>query len=227
MVLGVLLAAGCSPGTNAVVESVRQVVRPAPAQAAAALDPKFSYLRVTRGRHVGHLWRGSTEPAPDGTIDVYYSGNGEVVRILNGRIVGALGLETEWRKVSLEAPSWRAAAQASSGTTFERTRDVMPGYRAGVRDILTLRAIPPPARSALHLVDPTTLTWFEEHSRPLQAPSRFPSHDPRRPSLSARYAVDFSTTPEQVVYSEQCLSPDLCFTWQRWSAAMQQASTAR
>jgi hypothetical protein len=99
-----IVAAGCTTGMNAVVESVRQVVRRGDAADATALDPKFAYLRITRGRHVGLLWLGSTERSADSPVEVYYSGTGEVVRLQNGRIVGALGLNTEWRKVSVVPP---------------------------------------------------------------------------------------------------------------------------
>jgi hypothetical protein len=35
--------------------------------------------------------------------------------------------------------------------------------------------------------------------------------------------VDFVKEPPVVVYGEQCLAADLCFTWQRWSTELQQA----
>jgi hypothetical protein len=213
---------------SAVVDSMRQVVvRPSTA-AATPLDPQFQYLRVTRGSHVALLWRGSTEQAPAGLIEVYYSSSGEIIRILDGRIVGALGLQTEWRKVTLSPPSWRVAAGSPNGVSFERVRDVMPGYRSGLRDHVTVQPIAAPPRNALRALDATTLSWFEEHSRSAVAADARWSGDPRtRPLPPARYAVDLSVAPEQVVYAEQCLAPDWCFTWQRWSAALQQASATR
>ena len=222
-----LALSACSSGMNAVVQSVQQVLPGRAAPETARLDPKFSYLRVTRASHVGLLWRGSTEASAEGTTEVYYSGTGEVVRLLNGRVVGALGLATEWRKVSLGAPSWRAADAQPEGVSFVRVRDVMPGYRSGVRDELVVRRAPAPARSALRGINAAALTWFEEHSRGGATLGRFSAADPRMTGLPpARYAVDFSTSPEQVVYAEQCLAHDLCFTWQRWSRALQQATAA-
>jgi hypothetical protein len=218
--LGGSLAA-CSMGSGVLVQSARQLLPRGSAADATPLDPKFAYLRVTRGGHVGLLWRGSTERAPEGLIEVYYSGSGEVVRLLNGRIVGALGLTTEWRQVSVAAPGWGAVASTGRPERFVRTRDVMPGYQTGVRDHLELRVVPAPAGSALRGVEANTLTWFAER---LETPSRlqFPAGTPGLPP--ARYAVDLAGGQELVVYGEQCLASDLCFTWQRWSAAMQQAS---
>jgi hypothetical protein len=216
----------CSTGMNALVDSLGEVAPFGKKTAGApqSLDPAFAYLRITRGSHVALLWRGNTEPAPGGTVEVYYSGSGEVVRLLDGRIVGALGLTTEWRRVSLAAPSWQSLAASPQGASFVRVRDVMPGYRSGVREEVAVRPIPPPARTALRGVEATALTWFEERSVSL-AVSHGDERDRALPT--ARYAVDLSQPQEPVIYAEQCLAADLCFTWQRWSAAIQQAAAAR
>jgi hypothetical protein len=42
----------------------------------------------------------------------------------------------------------------------------------------------------------------------------------------ARYAVDLRGGKETVVYGEQCITPDICFTWQRWSAEQQNKAAA-
>ncbi len=95
----------------------------------------------------------------------------------------------------------------------------MPGYRYGVRDNLVLRKIPAPSRSALQNFDAQALTWFEE--RVASSASGFwltkLISDSGTDSLPpARYAVDLRGGGEVVVYGEQCLTADLCFTWQRW-----------
>jgi hypothetical protein len=220
-----VLLGACSTGMNAISDSLREIV-PFGKKAATArsLDPAFAYLRITRGSHVGLLWRGNTERIADRAVEVYYSGSGEVVRLLDGRIVGALGLTTEWRRVSLAAPSWQSLAASPQGASFVRVRDVMPGYRSGVRDQVAVRPIPPPAGTALRGVEATALTWFEERSVNL-AVSHGDERDRALPT--ARYAVDLSRPQDPVIYAEQCLAADLCFTWQRWSAAMQQAVAAR
>ena len=206
-----LALAACTSGMTAALESARHVFRPPPSPP-PNLDPNFSYLRITRGSHTGHMWRGSVEKAPQGTIEVYYSGAGEILRLLDGRLVGALGLVTEWRQVSTAAPDWRTLAKDGQAVSYVRTRDVMPGYRSGVRDAITVRPVAPPQRrTALQVLDPASLAWFEERVTPA---GRLP------PAL---YAVDVKDGTPNVVYAEQCVAADYCFTWQRWSAAMQQA----
>ena len=88
---------------------------------------------------------------------------------------------------------------------YRRTRDEMPGYRMGIEEALTIRAIAPPSDSRLAGFDAGALRWFEERSE---------SADALAP---ARYAM--STTDGRVLYGEQCLTRKLCLAWQRWPAA--------
>lgn len=220
----VLALNACSTGTSAVVASVQRAVLPAPSLDAFPLDPSFRYIRTTHQGRVGFAWLGHTERTPEGPVEVYYSSSGEVLRINAGRVVGAAGFKTEWRRVSVPRPSWAAIAGAGGATPLTRVRDVMPGYRFGVEDDLVLRVIPTPTNSALRSIPPESLSWFEERIASSGAESL------RRAVLGAgdatlppaRYAVDLRGGGEQVVYAEQCLAPDLCLSWQRWSAAMQQ-----
>ncbi|HYC48456.1 MAG TPA: hypothetical protein VED01_23535 [Burkholderiales bacterium] len=211
---------GCTSGMGAAVVSLRQLVASQNSADSEALDPNFAYLRVTNGRHTGLLWRGSMEPSADGPIEVYYSSTGEVLRLQRGRVVGALGVPTEWRQVWVKAPAWRDIAR-SGGTAYVRVRDVMPGYRSGVKDELSARVVPAPSKSAMRVLEPSTLTWFEETIR---TSSGIKSGRERLPP--ARYAVRLGDADETVVYGEQCLAPDFCFTWQRWSATIQQNALA-
>ena len=98
----------------------------------------------------------------------------------------------------------------------------MPGYRFGLKDALSLRVVPQPGKTALRVLDPQRLTWFEETVE-LDQYARFSAvfgssvaTDLALPP--ARYAVDFRDGRETVVYGEQCLARGLCFTWQRWAA---------
>ncbi|HEX2825355.1 MAG TPA: hypothetical protein VHP37_03340 [Burkholderiales bacterium] len=217
-VAALLALPACTGGFSAVVQSMREVLPKSASTDSAALDPRLEYIRVTRGKQVAMLWRGSVEQAPAGRIDVYYSGLGEVIRVQNGRIVGALGLTTEWRGAEVSAPSWTAAAGAAEASRVVRTRDVMPGYISGLTEELALRRIAAPSSTALRAVAPESLTWFEE--RVTQSAGSGSNVLP-----PARYAVDLSSAGGTVVYAEQCLATDLCFSWQRWSAALQQAAT--
>ena len=212
---------GCSSAGNAILQTLPYAYGRNPGVDNARLNPNFRYLRVTVRGRVALLALGYIDGNPQGPIEVWYSAERELLRLQNGRLVGAVGLTTEWRNVTVpELPSWSAAARADRAFRWTRTRDVMPGYRFGVTDKLLLHVVAPPARSAIQGLDPQHLTWFEERvdSDPKAGLSAVLGNGmvADAPLPPARYAVDFQGGQETVVYGEQCLAADLCFTWQRW-----------
>jgi hypothetical protein len=226
----VVTLSACSAGSNAILQTLPYAYGRNPSVDNARLNPNFRYLRVTIGGRVVLLALGNVDSDPQGPIEVWYSAEREVLRLQNGRLVGAVGLTTEWRGVSLpELPSWSAAARADQAFRWTRTRDVMPGYRFGVMDALLLRVVPEPKRSELKGLDPKRLTWFEERaeSGPVAGLSAVFGNNSTVdiPLPPARYAVDLRGAREMVVvYGEQCLGPDLCFTWQHWPAQTQSST---
>jgi hypothetical protein len=226
-VLLAYLLSACAPVMDAAFQTARTGFQRAPAIDSSRLNPKIHYLRVTAGKRVAFLGLGFIDSDLHGRVEVWYSGEKETIRIQNGRVVGAAGLQTEWRGVVVpDFPQWSAIAQSVEPFRWVRVRDVMPGYRFGVRDALSVRVIPVPEKSALLDFDPKYLTWFEERieAKPFSAvASLFSSASSNEPVLPpARYAVDMRDGGDTVVYAEQCLSAEFCFSWQRWDFHMQQ-----
>jgi hypothetical protein len=211
--------AGCSSGMDAAVRTAEYAVR-GEGRSAAQLDPRFRYIRVTTQGRSAFLALGNEDSDPLGPIEVYYSAQREVLRLQNGRLAGATGMTTEWRNVTLpKLPSWSQLAVAQTPMYWVRLRDVMPGYRYGVQDSLSLQRISPPSKSELQNVDPKTLTWFEERVAPngdRSSLAKVLRGDDKDLLPPARYGLDLRDGKEVVVYGEQCLAADLCFTWQRW-----------
>ena len=178
----------------------------------AKLDPQYHYLRVVVGERVIFMASDSPDINIMSNSGIWYSADREVLHFDNGRLVAAVGTASEWRGVALpDLPEWSEIASAKAPLKWVRTRDVMPGYRFGVRDDLVLKRIPPPGDSHLKSIDPGGLIWFEER---LEAKSGAMSVDNLPP---ARYAVDMGGTQKKiVVYGEQCISAELCFSWQSW-----------
>lgn len=202
-------------------ETLRGAVQGNRSAADVRLSPAFRYIRVTVDGRVSFLALGSEDKHPQGPIEVWFSAQREVLRLQNGRVVGASGVFTEWRSVTLpEMPPWSAIARSQQPLPWVRIRDVMPGYRFGVHDELVLSAISPPQKSALQGVDAQSLSWFEERFQTGVVAgylTKLVTHVAADGALPpARYAVDFRDGKEIVVYGEQCLAPDFCFTWQRW-----------
>jgi hypothetical protein len=212
---------GCAGSTTAVFESLRYVVQKDSAAASARLNPDFRYLRITIDGRTALLVLGYVESHPEGPIEVWYSAEREVIRLQNGRIVGAVGLTTEWRNVTLStSPAWDWLGRQGTAVSILRLRDVMPGYRYGVEDHLVLKPAPLPPRSELQELDPKQLAWFEES---IETDRRKSALDEQNVLPIARYAVDLQQKGHPVLYGEQCLAPRLCFTWQRWPATPQNA----
>ena len=206
---------------SAVVQTVRNAFQTDTGVDRVQLNPQFRYLRVTIEGRAALLVLGYVDKDDHGPIEVYYSAQRETLRIQNGRIAGAVGVTTEWRNVRLpELPSWPEIASGDRPLEWVRVRDVMPGYRYGLRDQLVLRPISAPEKSELRGIDPGGLAWFEEkmQTEPAAAHVATLIPDPPQGTLSAaRYAVKLEKDSATVVYGEQCLAANLCFTWQRWN----------
>ena len=204
--LSLLALAGCADSSRALVQTVRDAFTDNRAAADAfKLDPRFRYLRVTHANGVAILILGGVDKDARGQILTWYAADAEVLKLQNGRLVGNTGLGAEWRSVTLpELPAWSVLAAEKKPLQWERLRDVMPGYRYGIRDQLVLAVIPPPGKSGLVRLDPQSLVWFEERTE-ASTGERLPP---------ARYAVK----GDVVVYGEQCVSAGSCFHWQRWPA---------
>lgn len=201
---------GCSSGLDAIVATARRTTALGSDLAdSPRLDPRFQYLRTTSGGRVAYLAQGYVEPASDGPIGVWYSGDREVLKFQQGRLVGAAGLSHEWRNVRFNGvPGWDALLKSDGEKSYTRYRDVMPGYRLGVEDQLSIRRIAQPKRTALRGMPAESLTWFQEQQVGGAADMALPP---------AIYGVEVKNGAAEVVYGEQCIAKELCFTWQRWA----------
>ena len=196
---------GCASGAGAVYDSMRTALSSPHADSATtpALRPELQYLHVTQNGQTSRLalgYRESMATAPDAQAEVWFAANGNLIKLYNGHLVASTGLATNWRAVRWTAlPQWSDVP--AQGVVYERERDVMPGYRYGLRDRLHLRPMdaPPalaPSDMAWHASD---MLWFEETDVDGDLPTGFFAVDPSRPD-------------HPVVFSHQCLSPDLCLS---------------
>ncbi|MFT4192803.1 MAG: YjbF family lipoprotein [Comamonas sp.] len=187
----------------------------------ASLPADRAFLRMDLGKATFILPRGAVErtavtsaTGESGTqeTEVWYSGSGEVVRTTNGRITGTDGIRrADWRGVWLDgAPTWQQALQQTQPITYGRTRDLMPSHLYGLQERLTLTPIAE-RDTRVSGYAPGQLRWFREDTQTL---ARVPESSASLVRLpAALYAVDPATAT--VVYSEQCLSRDICLRLQR------------
>lgn len=205
LVSGFLTGCAASSGSQALVDAFNIIhANGSSHEGSSHLDPRFNYLRVEIDRREIFMVLGYVDNSPDGPVEVWYSSLGEVIRLLDGRLVGiTMDKGTDWLSVSFtNLPRWeQVGAQAS----FERRRDSRPGYRYGISEKMLIRRVPQPNDTRLQLIPASSLTWFEER---IEDPGGLPP---------ARYGVSMAGESPKVVYAEQCLSNDLCFSWQKWT----------
>lgn len=216
---------GCSSGSKAMLDTARLLYNSSADTPTPSYNPSYRYLRTTVNGRVIYMVLGYVDKRREGAVEVWYSSSGEVVRLLDGRLVGTTGLSTDWREVRFSAmPPWPAgaadapdaSATPSSDQRFVRERDLMPGYRFGIRDDVVRIAVAPPQKSALTVAPPASLRWFEERSTSRPAAASVPP---------ARFAISESSGTPRVVYSEQCISSDLCMSFERWTPVTPAAGT--
>lgn len=224
------LAAGCAVVPDPIQPTFRgiwQSLWNTDKTVGVTLNPALRYLRVTIDGQVSLFVLGEVDADPrdaayaDGTpkgpTEVWYSAEREVLRLRDGRVMGVSGFTPEWRNVEQRgAPAWASLAARNDAVVFSRLRDVMPGYRYGIQDSLTLRRTPPPARSQIAGLDANRLAWFEETVAAGPAANASSSYAKDTVLPPARYAVELRAGQATVVYGEQCLATTVCFTWQRW-----------
>lgn len=204
MLLAIFLA-GCE--TSATLQSVKDLGNyfspwSSTNTAAPALNPAYRYLRIQTGKRVAYFALGYVDSLPEGKVEVWYSGGKEVLKLLDGRMVGMVGTATEWLSVTLiSPPAW---GDKLDGMEYERRLDISPGYRYGVRERLRLKRLPPPSDTKLADLKPQDILWYREVP---VGPSAIPS---------ALYGLMKEGDAWRVVYSEVCLDTNLCFSWQRW-----------
>lgn len=207
---------GCSSGTTAMVDTIQSIYKGSPEPDASALNPQFRYLRTTVNGRVSYLALGKVEQRAEGPVEVWYSSAGEVVRLLDGRIYSTSGLATDWRQVRFTSspalPAWN-----TGGASFVRERDVMPGYRFGIKDDIVRVAVAAPRSSGIRGTPAASLQWFEERSASRPAAAALPA---------SVFAVSQASGTPQVIYSEQCLTQDLCMSFERWTPPSPAAATS-
>lgn len=206
LALLVLGACGHTPVTRTLFDAIPGLAKKADE---LPLNPNLRYLRLTVRGRVVLMVLGYVDAAPEGAIETWYSNQGEVLRLQNGRILSTAGLETDWRAVRNDAlPAWQDMLGRTSAQ-YRRERDEMPGYRFGITETVSLYTVRTPFNARLVGVPAQNLRWYEETVL-----------EPRNSLPSARFALLAREGEARVVYGEQCLSANLCIAWQPWPAPL-------
>ena len=189
------------------------VTRPALTADSARLLPGFEYLRVqVRGRQ-SLMVLGQRVVGPEGEKgrpalqdEYWYSPQSELMQLRDGRVWRVMGMTTEWRSQAAQAPAWHEVPASGDAVAWVRQVDRMPGYRWAERDAVRTRRVPAPAGAEAAAVGQRwpQAQWFED-----AVDSRDGAGRPWA------FVQRFALWQDQVVYSEQCIAPDLCVALMR------------
>jgi hypothetical protein len=169
------------------------------------LKPGLKYLRVSVHGRTALMVLGYSDVTPEGLVETWYSNAGETISLRNGRILATAGLSVDWRSVRADAlPDWSELLQLPH-YDYQRVRDEMPGYRFDIRETVRISPQKVVWNSQLVAIRADQLQWFEERVV-----------GDRDGALLARYALRTRDGKAELVYSEQCLSEDLCIAFQSW-----------
>lgn len=182
------------------------------AQSSAQADPSrfpagFEYMqvRLEGRRSLMVLGQRAAAPAPEqGEDEHWYSPQSELLQLRDGRVWRALGMTTEWRGQYTPAPAWRDVPATGQAMAWQRRVDRMPGYRWADVDQVATRRLPAapltPSLAGAAKQWPGA-EWFEDTVQ---------SHDDQGRNWA--YVQRFALQQGKVVYSEQCIAPNLCLT---------------
>lgn len=178
-------------------------------------QPQIEYLEVSVGGRKAYMALGyRTFPKPTDltkiseanplvkfssdqrTHEYWYSARHEMLELVDGRIESVMGMTTEWRQSLNTSPNWNEIA-TSNGLGWTRVRDVMPYYQFNLIDSVYTAPLTnaPPTTKGI----PNDAQWFKE---------LVDSQD--KLTHSWKFTQVFARYKEKVIYSEQCIAPDLC-----------------
>jgi hypothetical protein len=195
----------CLSGCQAVNPTLDTLLTLLPSKDPALMvDRGFEYLLIEIDGRKTAMALGSREVlVQHGQTQVHerwYSGQREMLHMVNGRLHTAVGLTVEWRDQRSSPPTWEAVGLADGSLAWARELDIMPGYRFGQIDQLQTHIGSAP-KGAPTL--PAGTRWFSDSVR-----------SPQPLGGEWVFAQHFALHQGRVVYSEQCLAPSVCFKFQ-------------
>ncbi len=190
-----LILAGCQ-GFNPVTDTAGHFLSNKSSN--ASFSAGFEYLEVEWQGLKASMALGYRETKGNNVTEHWYSGQGEMVKIVNGRVVQVLGMTKEVRHVGTNTPVWSDILAHRLPIVWSQTKEVMPGYRYGLKEYVITQQVNPIAAEKTLITDATA--WVLEEIK---------SKDEKGKAWI--YQQKFALNGDKVIYSEQCLAPRMCF----------------
>jgi hypothetical protein len=168
----------------------------------AQIQPGFEYLWVSLDGRASVMALGERtidKSSSSGRVHEYwYTGQGEMLHLVDGRIQQALGFTRELRgQASTAAPQWNEVLQTTREFNWRRQIDLMPGYRYNLVNYVV--TYPSNAPQKLPEGVSTSVRWVTDLVE-----------SKARDGQAWWYLQKFALLDNRVVYSEQCIDKDVC-----------------
>jgi hypothetical protein len=163
-----------------------------------SFSPGFEYLEVEWQGRKAVMALGYRETAGTQVSEHWYSGQGEMMKLVNGRVVQVFGMTREVRNVLGTPPVWADLLAHRSPVAWSHTKEVMPLYRYGLQEYFLSQQSTPTASDRAIASEATA--WVVEEVK-----SKTEKGTPWT------YQQKFALVGDKVIYSEQCVAPEMCF----------------
>ncbi len=190
-----LVLAGCQ-GFNPVIDTASHFW--ASKAQKDSFSPGFEYLEVEWQGRKAAMALGYRDTKGAQVSEHWYSGQGEMIKLVNGRVVQALGMTKEVRQVLGAPPVWADLLAHRSPVVWSQTKEVMPLYRYGLREYFLSQQITPTASEKAVASEATAWVVEEVKSK-------------NEKGMPWIYQQKFALVGGKVIYSEQCVAPEMCF----------------
>jgi hypothetical protein len=167
----------------------------------------FEYLEVEWQGRKAAMALGYREIKGTQVNEHWYSGQGEMIKLVNGRVVQVFGMTKEVRNVLGDPPLWADLLMHRSAVTWSQTKEVMPLYRYGLQEYFLSQQSTPKASEKAIASEATAWVVEEVKSKTEKG----------TPWI---YRQKFALLGDKVIYSEQCVAPEMCFKFKPLGAVV-------
>ena len=201
--VAIVMLPACTNLWKASLETMQDPLRKKMDIASLNLDPSFTYLKLSINDQESILVLGYENKDEQ----VWFSSDKAVFKTKNGALSGMSGFRINWQIVQNVDPI--KLPKIGLPTAYTRIRNTMPGYQFEVRESVLVGPLAHSPTLPLGIRTSPSWRWFSE-----SVSSQYGGQK-QAYSYPGLMAIDISARPYQVMYAEQCLSPDYCLRWQR------------